>query len=260
MWQWLYKLGSPKWFYTIGNRVLPWLWSITGLLLVVGIIWGLGFSPRDYQMGDNYRIIYLHVPAAGLMKGSFYMMALCSAALLIWKIKMADIVAKAVAPIGAMATLLMLVSGSLWGIPTWGTWWIWDARLTSSLLQFFIFVGIIALRSAIESRDSAAKACAVLTLVGLVNIPIIEYSVEWWNTLHQGASDLSLRDSSANPPEIWIPAFFTGFGFIGLFFIGLILRSQNEILLRERRSQWVKDLLLGDNAKADTVSGIGTNA
>ena len=121
-------------------------------------------------------------------------------------------------------------------------------------------MGIIALRSAIESRDSAAKACAVLTLVGLVNIPIIEYSVEWWNTLHQGASDLSLRDSSANPPEIWIPAFFTGFGFIGLFFIGLILRSQNEILLRERRSQWVKDLLLTDNAKADTESGINTNA
>jgi heme exporter protein C len=168
---------------------------------------------------------------------------LCSAAVLIWKIKMADIVAKAIAPIGAMATALMLASGSLWGIPTWGTWWIWDARLTTSLLQFFIYMGIIVLRSAFDSQDSAARACAVLTLVGVVNIPIIEYSVEWWNTLHQGASDLGMRDTSANPPEIWIPVFFTGFGFIGLFFIGLILRSQNEILLRERRTQWVRELV-----------------
>ncbi|MGA0934055.1 MAG: heme ABC transporter permease CcmC [Pseudohongiellaceae bacterium] len=253
MWQWLYKLGSPKWFYDLGNRSLPWLWGVTLFLLIIGVIWGLAFAPPDYQMGDNYRIIYMHVPAAGLMKGCFYMMALCSAAVLIWKVKMADIVAKAIAPIGTMATLLMLASGSLWGIPTWGTWWIWDARLTSSLLQFFIYMGIIVLRSAFDSQDTAARACAVLTLVGVVNIPIIEYSVEWWNTLHQGASSLGMRDTSANPPEIWIPAFFTGFGFIGLFFIGLILRSQNEILWRERRTQWVRDIVTDtvDHGAAD---------
>ena len=152
-------------------------------------------------------------------------------------------IAKACAPIGATITTVALATGSLWGIPTWGTWWIWDARLTSTLIMLFLYTGIIALRSAFDSVDSGARACAVLSLVGVVNLPIIKYSVEWWNTLHQGASSLSLSNTAANPPEIWLPAFFVGFGILGFFLIALILRTRNEILLRERRSQWVEELL-----------------
>lgn len=242
MWNWLYRLGSPKWFYELTNGVLVWLAVSALVLIAVGTAWGLMFAPPDYQMGDNYRIIYIHVPSAGLMQGTYYLMALMSFGYLMWNIKMADIVAKACAPIGAFATALMLVTGGLWGVPTWGTFWVWDARLTSSLLMLFIYIGIISLRSTFNSPESAAKACSVLTLVGLVNIPIIQYSVEWWNTLHQPSSNLSLRDTAANPPEIWVPAFILGFGLIAFFFLALIMRVRNEILVRERRAQWVKDL------------------
>ena len=196
-------------------------------------------------MGDNYRIIYIHVPMATMMEGCMWMLALMSLGVLVWNIKMADMVAKAAAPVGAWATALTLASGSLWGIPTWGTWWIWDARLTSTLIMLFLYGGIIALRGAFDSIDSGARACAVLSLVGVVNLPIIKYSVDWWNTLHQGASNLSLSDRAANPPEVWLPAFFVGFGILGFFLIALILRTRNEILVRERRSQWVKDLING---------------
>lgn len=243
MWQWLYKLGSPKWFYEMTGRFLPWLWAITGILLVTGLIWGLLLAPPDYQMGDNYRIIYIHVPAAVLAMNAYVMMAVMSAAVLIWNIKMADMVARSCAPVGAMLTAVALATGSLWGIPTWGTWWIWDARLTSTLILLFLYMGLIALRAAYESSDSAAKACAVLTLVGAVNIPIIKYSVNWWYTLHQPASELSMSSEAANPPEIWIPAFFMGFAVFGIFLLSVIMRTRNEILLRERRASWVLDLI-----------------
>lgn len=242
MMKWLYKLGSPKLFYEMSTSWVKWLAWTALVLTVIGVIWGLMFSPPDYQMGHNYRIIYIHVPMASMMEGCFWMLALMSLGVLVWNIKMADIVAKAAAPVGASATALMLASGSLWGIPTWGTWWIWDARLTSSLVQLFIYLGLIALRSAIMSRDNAAKACAVFTLVGVVNIPIIKYSVNWWNTLHQPASALSVRDTAANPPEIWIPAIFTGVGMIAFFFLIVFMRTRNEILLRENRASWVMEM------------------
>lgn len=243
MWQWLYKLGSPKSFYNMTGKFMPWLVSVTAFLLVVGMVWGLMFAPPDYQMGDNYRIIYIHVPTALLAMGCYTMMALMGAVLLIWKIKVADMVAKACAPIGASITAVALFTGAVWGIPTWGTWWIWDARLTSTLVMLFLYVGVIALRSAYDSESSGAKACAVLALVGAVNIPIIKYSVQWWNTLHQGASTLSATNTGSNPPEIWVPAFFMGFAMLGVFLIALIMRTRNEILYRERRSQWVRDLV-----------------
>lgn len=243
MLQWFYKLGSPKLFYTMTGRYMSWLVWLTVILLGSGLVWGLAFTPPDYQMGENYRIAYIHVPMAILAMGCYALMASFSAGYLIWKIKIADMIAKACAPIGASITAVALATGSLWGIPTWGTWWIWDARLTSTLIMLFLYVGIIALRSAFDSVDSGAKACAVLSLVGVVNLPIIKYSVEWWNTLHQGASSLSLSDTAANPPEVWIPAFFVGFGILGFFLIALILRTRNEILLRERRSQWVLEMV-----------------
>jgi len=245
MWQWFLTLGAPRNFYTLSGRYMPWLAGITVVLLGIGLVWGLALTPPDYQMGENYRIAYIHVPMATLAMGCYAMMACFSAGYLIWKIKIADMIAKSCAPIGASVTAVALVTGSLWGIPTWGTWWIWDARLTSTLIMLFLYGGIIALRGAFDSIDSGARACAVLSLVGVVNLPIIKYSVDWWNTLHQGASNLSLSDRAANPPEVWLPAFFVGFGILGFFLIALILRTRNEILARERRSQWVKDLING---------------
>jgi len=138
---------------------------------------------------------------------------------------------------------LALFTGSVWGIPTWGTWWIWDARLTSTLIMMFLFIGVMALRSAYDSETAGGKACAVLSLVGVVNVPIIKYSVEWWNTLHQGASSLSLSNTAANPPEIWVPAIFVGFGLFGFYLIAIILRTRNEILIRERKADWVGEVL-----------------
>jgi len=245
MWQWFLTLGAPRNFHTLSGRYMPWLAGITVVLLGIGLVWGLALTPPDYQMGENYRIAYIHVPMATLAMGCYAMMACFSAGYLIWKIKIADMIAKSCAPIGASVTAVALVTGSLWGIPTWGTWWIWDARLTSTLIMLFLYGGIIALRGAFDSIDSGARACAVLSLVGVVNLPIIKYSVDWWNTLHQGASNLSLSDRAANPPEVWLPAFFVGFGILGFFLIALILRTRNEILVRERRSQWVKDLING---------------
>ena len=152
-------------------------------------------------------------------------------------------VAKCVAPIGLWFTGLALATGAIWGEPIWGTWWAWDARLTSMLIQFFLFVGVIALRSAIESPDAAAKACAVLAIVGAINVPIIKYSVEWWNTLHQPASNFSMESTAPNPPEIWVPLVIMIVAVYLLFVISLLLRTRNEILTRERRSQWVTDLI-----------------
>jgi heme exporter protein C len=244
MMQWLYKLGSPKHFYQMTSATLKPLSWITGVLMMVGVVWGLGFAPPDYQMGDNYRIIYLHVPTAMGAMGAFVMLALMAAMYMIWQIKMADLISKAIAPVGAWLCTLCLLTGSLWGRPTWGTYWIWDARLTSTLILLFLYLGIIALRSAYHSEKIAAKASAVLALVGVVNVFVIYYSVQWWNTLHQGASKLSASNDGVNPPEIWIPAFFCGFGVIGLYLLFIILRTRVEILRHERHSQWVQEMLL----------------
>jgi heme exporter protein C len=243
MLQWLYKLGSPRHFYEMTTGFIPWLSGITFFLLIVGVVWGLAFSPPDYQMGDNYRIIYIHVPTAIGAMGAFMMLACMAAMYMIWNLKMADMVARSIVPLGAWLCVLCLLTGSLWGKPTWGTYWIWDARLTSTLILLFIYVGMMALRNAYDSETAGAKAASVLALVGVINVVIIYKSVEWWNTLHQGASELSASDVGTNPPEIWIPAFFTGFAVIGLFFLMLILRTRNEILRSEQRTQWVQDLL-----------------
>jgi heme exporter protein C len=244
MWQWFYKLGSPRHFYEMTTGFVPWLAWITAFLLVVGAVWGLGFAPADYQMGDNYRIIYIHVPTALAGLWVYVMMGCMAAMHMIWNIKVADVVAKVCAPVGAAYCAVCLITGGLWGRPTWGTYWLWgDMRLTTTLILLFLFMGVMALRSAYDSETIGSKAASVLSIVGVVNVPIIYYSVKWWTSLHQGASELSTRNTSANPPEIWIPAFFMGFAVIGLVFLAVILRSRNEILYRERRAQWVQDLL-----------------
>jgi heme exporter protein C len=242
MWCWFHKLGSPKWFYAISGRLLPWFSVAALLLLVVGTVWALLFAPPDYQQGNSYRIIYIHVPAALLAQSGYLLMAIAGAVGLIWKIKLADMVAKSCAPIGASFTLLALITGAVWGKPTWGAWWVWDARLTSMLVLLFLYLGVVALQSAFSDRNQAAKASALLALVGLVNIPIIKYSVDWWNTLHQPAS-LSLIEKPSMPADMWLPLLLMVAGFYCFFAVVLLLRTRVELLERERRTGWVKEIL-----------------
>nr|XP_061801965.1 heme exporter protein C-like [Nerophis lumbriciformis] len=187
-WTWFHKQGSPEIFYRLAGKLMPWFGIPCLALMVWGLYQGLFVAPPDYQQGDSYRIIFVHVPAAWM--SLFVYVAMCAAGVvgLVWRIKTAEVVAMASAPIGAAFTFLALVTGSLWGKPMWGTFWDWDARLTSELILLFIYLGIMGLYSAIEDRRSAARAASLMALVGLVNIPIIHFSVEWWSTLHQGTT------------------------------------------------------------------------
>lgn len=246
MWQKLkqlyYRMGSPKWFYDISGKWIPWFAIAALLLMAVGLVWGLAFSPADYQQGNSFRIMYIHVPSALLSQSCYILMALAGAISLIWKMKVADLVAKACAPIGASVAIIALLTGAIWGKPTWGAWWVWDARLTSMLVLLFLYFGVIALYSAIEDEVMANKACAVLSLVGLVNIPIIKYSVEWWNTLHQPAS-ITLTEKPTMHWSMFVPLLLMILGFYCLFAVLIMLRTRNEILIRERRTNWVKKLV-----------------
>src|SRR3546814_515961 len=173
---WLHRWGSPKWFYRISGRCVPWLAGASILLIAAGLAWGLAFAPPDYQQGDSFRIIYVHVPAAMLAQSIYVMLAVAGVAGLGWTIKLADVALQQAAPIGAWMALIALASGALWGKPTWGAYWVWDARLTSMLILLFLYFGIIALGQAIPHRQSAARACALLAVVGVMNIPLIKYS------------------------------------------------------------------------------------
>ena len=238
-WTWFHKLGSPKWFYEISGRWLPWLGWAAALLLLVGTVWGLAFAPQDYQQGNSFRIIYLHVPTAILAQSIYVMLAVAGVVGLVWKMKLADVALQQAAPIGAWMTFLALLTGAVWGKPTWGAWWVWDARLTAMLILLFLYFGIIALGNAISNRDSAAKACAVLAIVGVVNIPIIKYSVEWWNTLHQPAT-FKITEKPAMPVEMWAPLLVMVIGFYCFLAAVLLMRMRLEILKREARASWVK--------------------
>jgi heme exporter protein C len=240
--QWFYQLASPKWFYTISGKLLPWFISITVLLMIVGLVWGLVFAPEDYQQGHSFRIIYIHVPAAILAQSCYLLMAIAGAIGLIWKIKMAHIIAKCAAPIGASIAIIALATGAIWGKPTWGAWWVWDARLTAMLVLLFLYVGVIALNAAFENITSGDKASAVLALVGLVNIPIIKYSVEWWNTLHQPAT-FKITEKPAMPADMWIPLLIMVIAFYGFFAILLMARARTETLKREQRADWVQAII-----------------
>ena len=201
MWQWFHEWGSPKAFYMRSGKMLPWLGFLTVLLLSAGLVWGLFLAPSDYQQGQSVRIMYVHVPAAILAQSSYVMMAVAALVALVWRIKIADAAVQTAAPIGAMMTLLALATGSLWGKPMWGTFWVWDARLTSTLILFFLFVGVLALRSASGRGRNAGRAASVLALIGLINLPVIKYSVDWWFTLHQPAS-FTLTERPAMPVEM----------------------------------------------------------
>ena len=240
MLNWLHRLGSPKTFFRITGSWLPWLAGLSVLLLASGMTWALLFVPADYQQGNSVRIMYIHVPAAVLAQSGYVIMAGAGAVFLIWRIKLADMAVQAIAPLGASITFLALVTGAIWGKPTWGTWWVWDARLTSTLVLFFLYIGVIALRSALEHQSNSGRACAILALVGVVNLPIIKYSVEWWYTLHQPAS-FSLSEKPAMPAEMWMPLLFMVIAYYCFFITVWIARLRNEILARERDTDWVRN-------------------
>jgi heme exporter protein C len=240
--RWFHSWASPKWFYEKSERWLPWLSIPAVLLILTGLVWGLLFAPQDYQQGNSFRIFYLHVPAAFLSQSIFMMMAIAGGINLVWRIKLADMAAKHCAPIGASFAVLALATGAIWGKPTWGAWWVWDARLTAMLILLFLYLGVIALYSAIDNRETAGRSTAVLSLVGLVNIPIIKYSVEWWNTLHQPAT-FKLTEKPAMPFEMWFPALLVVLGFYLFFGWMLFKRMRAEVVEREFKAKWLQDKL-----------------
>ena len=199
-------------------------------------------APPDYQQGDSFRIIYLHVPSAWMSMFIYVVMAVTGGIGLIWRMKLADVMAAAAAPVGASFTFLALATGSLWGKPMWGTWWVWDARLTSELILLFLYLGIMGLQSAIPDRRNASRAAALLALVGVVNIPIIHFSVEWWNTLHQGAT-VSKFDKPSIHISMLIPLLVMAVAFKLFFATVVLMRARCELLERERNSAWVRELL-----------------
>ncbi|MGO3739936.1 heme ABC transporter permease [Marinomonas foliarum] len=239
-WTWFHKLGSPKWFF---HRSKAWalpLFVVGCVGLIVGLIWGLVFAPADYQQGNSFRIIYMHVPVAMLAQSCYFALGVAGFVFLVWRMKMAPIFIKAMAPIGAVMALIALVSGAIWGKPTWGTWWVWDARLTSVLVLFFLYMGIIVLQKALDDQVLANKAVAVISVVGLINLPIIKYSVVLLETLHQGPT-FTLTKKPEMPSEMWLPLLVCA---ICMYFLmaGLVLwRMQSEILKREYRSSWVRE-------------------
>ncbi len=242
MWSFLHRFASPKYFYDLSGRMVPWFGWSTLALLVAGLYLGLVWAPTDYQQGDSYRIMFIHVPSAWMSMFIYVVMAACSIILLVWKIKLADVVAQASAAVGASFTFLALVTGSLWGKPMWGAWWVWDARLTSELILLFLYFGYMALRAAIEDRNTAARAAAVLALVGVVNIPIIHYSVIWWNSLHQGPT-VSKFGAPSIDVRMLIPLLVMALAFKLYYATTLLMRARTEVLERERNNSWVQELV-----------------
>lgn len=238
MFQSFFKLAAAPNFYQFTSKLLPWLAISTLLLFVLGLYQGLWVAPADYQQGDSYRIMFIHVPAAWMSLFVYIMMAGAAAIALIWRIKLADLFVISSAPIGASFTFLALATGSIWGKPMWGTWWVWDARLTSELILLFIYVGIISLYNAIDDKRTAAKAVGILVLVGLVNIPIIHFSVEWWSTLHQGPT-VSKLDAPSIHLSMLIPLLLMAVGFKLFYITVALIRMQNHILLQDRNSTWL---------------------
>jgi heme exporter protein C len=233
------KYASPRNTYALAGVLTPWFAWLTIILFVTGLYWGLFIAPTDYEQGEAYRIIYIHVPAAYMSMFVYAVMAGAGAAGLIWKVKVTDATAKCCAPLGASFTFLALVTGSIWGKPMWGTWWAWDPRLTTELILLFLYLGYMSLQSAIEDRRTAARASAVLALVGVVNIPIIHYSVEWWNSLHQGPS----VTTGSMHPSMLLPLLIMCLAYTVYFATTLMLRLRAEIIDMERNSTWVGDIV-----------------
>jgi heme exporter protein C len=229
-------------FYQIFSPWVPWLAWGAALLLSVGTVWGLAIAPPDYLQGDSFRIIYIHVPAASLALSIYFALAVLGVISLVWKIKTAAIVAQAAAPVGLVLCILALITGAIWGKPTWGAYWVWDGRLTSMLVLAFLYVGVVALFQAYAGSTQQGKAAAILSIVGALNLPIIKYSVVWWNTLHQG-STFSLTAAPKMAASMYLPLLVMLLGFYSLVAALVLYRACTLILIRERQTAWVQDVV-----------------
>jgi heme exporter protein C len=243
MWKWIQAFASPKNFYQISQKIIPWFLVPFIILALVGLYWGLIVAPVDYQQGESYRIMFIHVPAAWMSMFIYLVLAISGGIGLIWQIKLAYVVAKVSAPIGAAFTFLALVTGAVWGKPMWGTWWVWDARLTSELILLFLYLAYMSLNNAFDNPKTASKASSVLAIVGLVNLPIIHYSVKWWNTLHQGAS-VSVNKVAIQDADMLIALLLMSMAFKFLYGALMLMRARDEVLVTEQNSSWVKKVIM----------------
>jgi len=241
-WTWFHRLGSPPYVYALARRLTPWFGWSAALLMLAGLFGGLVLAPPDYQQGDGFRIIYVHAPTAWLSLMVYTWMGVAAAVGLIWRIKVAHAVAAACAPVGASFTAVALATGSLFGKPMWGTWWVWTPRLTSELLLLFLYLGYMGLRASFDDTQRADRASAVLAVVGIVNVPIVHYSVVWWNDLHQ-ASSLTLAGKDTIATSMLGPLLVSLLGFTLYFGAILLVRLRAEILRRERSAAWIREAL-----------------
>ena len=236
----IHQFASPKTYLFQVERFYNSIFFSSLVIYIFSVIWGLLFTPADFVQGNSFRIIYLHVPASFLSQSLYVAMAIASVTYLIWRVKLAAYLIISIAPIGAMTTFIALISGSIWGIPTWGTWWQWDARITSTLILFIMYLGLISLHSSFSNYEKADRLLSWLVIVGAVNIPIIKKSVDWWSTLHQSAS-ITLTDKPSIDLQMLYPLIGSTIGFFGLILCLVLLSSKNKILLREQTKSWIKD-------------------
>ncbi|HHR5808713.1 TPA: heme ABC transporter permease [Providencia alcalifaciens] len=240
MWKKLHQLAIPMNLYRLCGRLAPWFIVLSVIFLAVGWVWGFGFAPTDKTQSDSYRIMYIHVPAAMWSMGIYATMAITAFVGLVWQMKISELAIAAMAPVGAVFTFIALVTGATWGKPMWGAWWVWDARLTSELILLFLYVGVIALWHAFDDRRTAGKAAAILVLIGVINLPIIHYSVEWWQTLHQP----STRMQESINPAMRTPLRLAILGYLFLFISLTLIRLRSQLLILERNRPWVLELVM----------------
>lgn len=238
----LYRYASPATFYPLAGRLVPWFAALAAVLTAVGLYLSFFVAPTDFQQGEGYRIIFIHVPAAWMSMFVYIVMAFWSAIGLAWNTRLSFVMARALAPTGAMFTFVALWTGALWGKPMWGAWWVWDARLTSSLILLFLYVGYMALQAAIDDPRRADRAGALLNLVGVINVPIIYFSVKWWNTLHQGASVSLTRAPSMAQVMLWGMLIMVLAAWMYTIAVALA-RARTLILERERQTEWARAVL-----------------
>jgi heme exporter protein C len=241
---WLHKLGSPPIFYRFAGTLRPWMYVLALLLGLAALYGGLVLAPTDYQQGDDYRIIFIHVPSAWMSLFIYAVMGVAAFIALVWRIKLAEVVAMESAPIGAAFTFITLVTGSLWGERMWGTWWTWDARLTSELVLLFLYLGVIGLYHSFEDRRQGARAAAFLALIGIINVPIVHFSVNWWNTLHQGSTVSLFGPSKMSGAMLW--PLLTMMLATKCYYLGsLFTRVRTDLLALESGKDWVRAIAEG---------------
>lgn len=236
----IFQFASPQTFYPLAGRLIPLFWMLAAVFAAAGLYTGFLVAPTDFQQGEVYRIIFIHVPAAWMSMFIYVVMAFWAALGLVLNTRLSSMMAQALAPTGALMTFIALWTGSLWGRPTWGTWWVWDARLTSELILLFLYVGFMALQASIDDARRADKAGAILAIVGVVNVPIIYFSVKWWNTLHQGAS-VSLTRAPSMASDMLTGMLLMALAFWMYSIAAVLMRVRSIILERERHAAWVRE-------------------